>query len=240
MRLRHFAVLLLCAATSPAFAAGGQNLVTDAQRVQELTAGLKEAFDKRDAKGFIAKTEALRRLIDLPPDDFISAARAAAAIKQPLLAKYLYDEYFLRVGASDELFALATTERDAILMEADAELQAERDAAAELTATVGKVVGAHSDPTNPPIRPEYPADLRAARQTGRVELRLYVGRNGRIYEGEIRKSTGNERLDKFALGTALTAWHFVPGTNDGKPVPMWTLFAANFTLDETTPPAEKP
>ncbi len=157
MRLRHFAVLLLCAATSPAFAAGGQNLVTDAQRVQELTAGLKEAFDKRDAKGFIAKTEALRRLIDLPPDDFISAARAAAAIKQPLLAKYLYDEYFLRVGASDELFALATTERDAILMEADAELQAERDAAAELTATVGKVVGALSRIPIPPIRRSGPS-----------------------------------------------------------------------------------
>lgn len=239
MRLRNLVIAVVLAAAPPALAESGQAAPTNKERIDQLVAGIKLAYLRQDALSIVAQTDALRRLAYLPASVYLFEARAAIMLGQPLFAKYLYDEYFLRAEAGDEGFDEAKAEQKAVSPAADAELKAERDAAAEGNRALGKVTPPHTDPATPPIQPEYPADVRDAGQAGRVVLELFVGRDGRVYEGRIKTSSGIERLDKFALGTALTAWHFQPGTNDGKPLAMWMPFAARFEVDAPAPPTGK-
>jgi protein TonB len=152
---------------------------------------------------------------------------------QLVLGKNLYDEYFQHAEESDQWYATATKDRDAVQGPADLELRAEMTSA--LLGKTGKLERPHTDPNNPPVQPDYPADVRAAGQGGRVVMDLFVGRNGRVYDASVKQSSGNERLDKAALTTALSAWRFVPGTNDGKPLAMWVPFAATFQADSAAP-----
>ncbi len=205
------------------------------QQAKQLVDEIVAAFSARDVPAVLSKADALRRLTVLPPTILVLQARAAAAEGRALMAKHLYDEYFLRADPSDPFYATARTDRQGISNAADLELREEM--ALALTGKTGKLERPHTDPNNPPVQPDYPADLRAAGKGGRVVLDLFVGRDGRIYDATVKTSSGDERLDKSAVAAALSAWRFVPGTNDGKPLPMWVSFAASFQADDKAPAA---
>jgi TonB family protein len=207
------------------------------QRAKQLVDEIVAAFSARDVPGVLSKAEALRRITVLPPAILVLQARAAAAEGRALMAKHLYDEYFLRAAPTDQFYATARTDRQGIATAADNELREEM--ALALSGKTGKMERPHTDPNNPPVQPDYPADVRAAGKGGRVVLDLFVGRDGRIYDASVKTSSGIEALDKSALATALSAWRFVPGTNDGKPLPMWVGFAASFQPDDKAPAAPK-
>ena len=68
--------------------------------------------------------------------------------------------------------------------------------------------------------PEYPSQSRRLQESGTVQLRFYVGVDGRVIESTIERSSGYRRLDEAAR-LALSKCQFKPGTVDGKPEPSW-------------------
>jgi protein TonB len=81
-------------------------------------------------------------------------------------------------------------------------------------------------------QPEYPPASRRAGEEGTVNLQVYVLETGRAGEIKIAKSSGFPKLDEAAVKEVQRNWRFVPGKEDGKPVPMWHIFAV--TLPMTT------
>jgi protein TonB len=65
--------------------------------------------------------------------------------------------------------------------------------------------------------PEYPADALAARQTGRVVLRVKVDTDGRVTSVSIYRSSNVPSLDQAAL-TAVRQWRFTPALRNNIPI----------------------
>ncbi len=78
------------------------------------------------------------------------------------------------------------------------------------------------DPRRPmPITDDdYPPQSNRLGEEGVTTVRLYVLEDGSIGDVQIAQSSGYERLDAVAL-RKLKRWRVKPGTEDGKPVPMW-------------------
>jgi protein TonB len=101
-------------------------------------------------------------------------------------------------------------------------------------APVAKVAGTppRSDPRRPLTQPEYPPSSRRAGEAGTVILEVYVNANGRAEDVRVKKSSGFPKLDDAAIREVKRSWRLVPGTEDGKPVPMWGQFAVTFKLTD--------
>jgi periplasmic protein TonB len=89
-----------------------------------------------------------------------------------------------------------------------------------------------SDTRRPLSQPEYPPSSRRAGEHGTVILEVYVLETGRVGEARVKQSSGFPRLDEAAVREVKRAWRLVPGTENGKPVPMWGQFAVTFKLTD--------
>lgn len=89
-----------------------------------------------------------------------------------------------------------------------------------------------SDPRRPLTQPEYPPSSRRAGEAGTVILEVYVLENGRVGEARVKQSSGYPRLDEAAVREVKRSWRLQPGTENGKPVPMWGQFAVTFKLTD--------
>jgi protein TonB len=89
-----------------------------------------------------------------------------------------------------------------------------------------------SDPRRPLTQPEYPPSSRRAGEAGTVILEVYVLENGRVGEARVKQSSGFPRLDEAAVREVKRSWRLQPGTQNGKPVPMWGQFAVTFKLTD--------
>ena len=89
-----------------------------------------------------------------------------------------------------------------------------------------------SDPRRPLSQPEYPPSSRRAGEAGTVILEIYVLENGRVGEARVKQSSGFPRLDEAAVREVKRSWRLVPGTENGKPAPMWGQFAVTFKLTD--------
>lgn len=94
------------------------------------------------------------------------------------------------------------------------------------------VVAPKSDPRRPLTQPEYPPSSRRAGEAGTVVLEVYVLENGRVGEAKVKDSSGYPKLDEAALREVKRSWRLVPGTENGKAVPMWGQFAVTFKLTD--------
>jgi periplasmic protein TonB len=68
------------------------------------------------------------------------------------------------------------------------------------------------------LPPVYPSEAVALHEQGQVTLRLHINTEGQVAQAEIAVSSGSAALDKAALA-AISAWHFHPAQQRGKPVP---------------------
>ncbi len=82
--------------------------------------------------------------------------------------------------------------------------------------------------TNP--KPAYPRQSRRLNEQGRVVIRVFVAADGSPQQGEIKTSSGFDRLDQEALRTVMR-WRFVPGQRFGMPEAMWFNVPVNFVLE---------
>src|SRR5262245_66049362 len=89
-----------------------------------------------------------------------------------------------------------------------------------------------SDPRRPLTQPEYPPSSRRAGETGTVILEVYVLENGRAGDVRVKQSSGFPKLDEAAVREVKRSWRLQPGTENGKPVPMWGQFAVTFKLTD--------
>jgi protein TonB len=89
-----------------------------------------------------------------------------------------------------------------------------------------------SDPRRPLSQPEYPPSSRRAGEAGTVILEVYVLETGRVGEARVKQSSGFPRLDEAAVREVKRSWRLVPGTENGKAVPMWGQFAVTFKLTD--------
>jgi periplasmic protein TonB len=89
-----------------------------------------------------------------------------------------------------------------------------------------------SDTRRPLSQPEYPPSSRRAGEAGTVILEVYVLETGRVGEARVKQSSGFPRLDEAAVREVKRSWRLVPGTENGKPVPMWGQFAVTFKLTD--------
>jgi protein TonB len=81
-------------------------------------------------------------------------------------------------------------------------------------------------------QPEYPPASRRAGEAGTVTLAAYVLESGKVGEIKIVKSSGFDKLDEAAVKDVQRNWRFVPGKEDGKPMPMWHTFQVTFRLTD--------
>jgi periplasmic protein TonB len=97
-----------------------------------------------------------------------------------------------------------------------------------------KVAGTQpkTDPRRPPTQPEYPPSSRRAGEAGTVVLEIYVLENGRAGDVRVKTSSGFPKLDDAALREVKRSWRLIPGTENGKPVPMWVAMAVTFKLTD--------
>ena len=79
-------------------------------------------------------------------------------------------------------------------------------------------------------KPAYPRQSRRLNEQGQVVIRVFVAADGSPQQGEIKTSSGFDRLDQEALRTVLR-WRFVPGQRLGTPEAMWFNVPVNFVLE---------
>ncbi|MBJ7575987.1 TonB family protein [Luteimonas sp. MC1828] len=78
--------------------------------------------------------------------------------------------------------------------------------------------------------PRYPAAAVAAKQSGRVVLKLLVGTDGSVRDAVVEQSTPEGVFDAATLEAARN-WRFNPEQSDGKPVEGWIRVPVDFALD---------
>ena len=79
-------------------------------------------------------------------------------------------------------------------------------------------------------KPAYPRASRRLNEQGQVMVRVFVATDGSPQQGEIKTSSGFDRLDQEALRTVMR-WRFVPGQRFGTPEAMWFNVPVNFVLE---------
>jgi protein TonB len=79
-------------------------------------------------------------------------------------------------------------------------------------------------------KPAYPKQSRRLNEQGQVVIRVFVATDGSPQQGEIKTSSGFDRLDQEALRTVMR-WRFVPGQRFGTPEAMWFNVPVNFVLE---------
>ena len=136
------------------------------------------------------------------------------------------------VAAPSLASALATRNAEAL-----ASSSTTNAAPATTPTQIGKPQGApafslpssEADGLNNP-KPAYPRMSRRLNEQGQVVIRVFVGADGSAQQGEIKTSSGYDRLDQEALRTVLR-WRFVPGQRFGTPEAMWFNVPVNFVLE---------
>jgi len=76
--------------------------------------------------------------------------------------------------------------------------------------------------------PEYSPEARVAKLQGSVALYVVIGEDGRARDIRVTRPLGLG-LDEKAI-TAVSQWHFAPGTRDGQPVAVEATIEVNFRL----------
>ena len=82
-------------------------------------------------------------------------------------------------------------------------------------------------PGNP--KPDYPEYSMMRHEEGRVLLNVHIGRDGRVTDAKVLRSSGYSRLDRAALTTVSKDWRYIPARQDRKAVPTWHKVRITFT-----------
>ena len=76
-------------------------------------------------------------------------------------------------------------------------------------------------------QPVYPEGARDKKEQGDTVLAVYVETSGTPSKVNVETTSGFDDLDQAAVAAA-QGWQFVPGTNNGTPVPAWTKVVIHF------------
>lgn len=79
-------------------------------------------------------------------------------------------------------------------------------------------------------KPRYPMLARRKGYEGAVLLKVFVLESGIVGSIKLEQSSGYEILDESAL-KAVNDWVFIPGRENGEPVPSWVTVPIKFQLN---------
>jgi len=97
---------------------------------------------------------------------------------------------------------------------------------------VRSLVQPRQDPDHPLGRPDYPAQSIRLDEAGTVVLNVCVDATGRLTDIDVAQSSGFRRLDQAAMKhLRKPSTRLLPGTEDGRPVPMCTDLRVRFGFD---------
>lgn len=74
----------------------------------------------------------------------------------------------------------------------------------------------------------YPKEEKKAKIGGKVHLKFIVQETGEIKDIVVTKSSGNENIDKEAIRIVSVMPKWKPGSQEGKPVPVFFNLPINF------------
>jgi protein TonB len=81
------------------------------------------------------------------------------------------------------------------------------------------------------FQPPYPPSEQRAGRTGRVEVRVLVGVDGRVRQVDRLLAT-SDAFFEVTRQRALTRWRFTPATRGGIPVEAWRTMGVSFVLND--------
>ncbi|MDC8756086.1 energy transducer TonB [Janthinobacterium fluminis] len=79
-------------------------------------------------------------------------------------------------------------------------------------------------------KPAWPEEALAAKKTGVVTLALLIGKDGKVKQSKVAKSSGHPELDDAAR-TGIAKCAFTPGKIGGEPAEAWLQMQYVWTLD---------
>jgi TonB family protein len=85
------------------------------------------------------------------------------------------------------------------------------------------------DPAHINKRPELPARLGSFVTALNLELRILVLTDGSVGDARIVRSSGEREIDQIAIETVKDSWHYLPASDNGKPIEAWTTVIVRFT-----------
>lgn len=99
-------------------------------------------------------------------------------------------------------------------------------------ALLPRLVDATFDPRHVrDVQPVYPAAERRAGREGRVTIRVLVGVDGRVKQGE-RVSATSDAFWQATIDRALSKWRFKPATRGAVPVEAWRTLSLTFVIKD--------
>ncbi len=78
-------------------------------------------------------------------------------------------------------------------------------------------------------KPAYPAIAKRRNWEGTTILLVTISKQGKVKQVRVLTGSGYKMLDNAAL-SSVRKWHFLPGTENGKPAAMEVLVPIHFTL----------
>jgi protein TonB len=88
------------------------------------------------------------------------------------------------------------------------------------------------DARHPLTQPAYPSASIRFGEEGNLDVEVLVGRNGRVVDARVARSSGYPRLDQAAIEEARRMWRLKPGSVGGEAVEMWHRIRVTFRLDQ--------
>jgi protein TonB len=100
------------------------------------------------------------------------------------------------------------------------------------TPTLPPLISPKVDPRYADLfQPPYPPSEQRAGRTGRVEVRVLVGVDGRVKQVDRLLAT-SDAFFEVTRQRALTRWRFTPATRGGIPVEAWRAMGVSFVLND--------
>ena len=81
------------------------------------------------------------------------------------------------------------------------------------------------------LQPPYPPEEQRAGRSGRVELRVLIGTDGRVKQVE-KISAASDAFFAAAERQAMGKWRFKPATQDGVPIEQWKVMNLRFEIND--------
>lgn len=81
------------------------------------------------------------------------------------------------------------------------------------------------------LQPPYPPEEQRAGNSGRVQVRVLIGTDGRVKQVE-RISAASDAFFAATQRQALNKWRFKPATKDGVPIEQWKVMSLSFVLND--------
>ena len=96
------------------------------------------------------------------------------------------------------------------------------------TVSMAQMLAPRPDIAHINVPPELPLLFRALGSGITLILKIFVQQDGSISDAHVVKTSGDAKLDEFAVAYVKANWRYIPASISGKPVEDWTTVLVPF------------